>query len=124
MSMPALSGIYRGRALEAALLPSGLARISIRAANPRRLLDEIRADDASAIVGAAWLNAPLRQDVSALRDRWRRIGNISIRGNFVTVNAPCASTDPAHLRALLELAHRLAENVDSATGGFQVLALG
>ena len=88
-ALPALSGIYRGRAIEASLLPSSQTRISVRVANPRHLLDLIRADDTDALAGALWLTARQRTGIGDLRDSLRRPnGSIAVKGNFVTLVAP------------------------------------
>jgi hypothetical protein len=118
LATPGLSGIYRGRALEAALLPSGQTRVEVRVANPRCLFDEIRADDTQAIAGALWLNPTQRKAIEALRDRLRRAGSVSVRGNMVTITAPAVGSRLDDLRALLNLAYGVAEGVDSATGAF------
>lgn len=118
LATPGLFGIYRGRASEVSLLPSGQTRVAVRIANPRRLLDTIRADDTSALAAAQWLNGSQRQEIGALRDHWRRAGSITVRSNFVTLIASEATGKPDHLSGLLDLAASVAETVDSAPTAF------
>jgi hypothetical protein len=119
---PALSGAYRGRSLEAVLLHGGKARVTARIANPRRLLDRLSSDDA-ALPPAPWLTAYSRAALGMLPVAGRG-WNLEVRGNQLTLTAPCPAPtgdgagDSRLLRPLLDLTCDLAEGVDAATGAF------
>ena len=116
LTSPSLvAGTYRGRFIEAILLPGSTETVGVtaRIANPRHLLDRVSSADSL----PRWVSPQSRVTLLALppKPTW----SLEVRGNGLTLSAPCAvllsgTGEIRPFRELLDLACDLAEGVDGA----------